>query len=92
MNEMAIKELQVNELQVKARASKAAAWAKSKVGAAVALATVGAMSAPAHAVIDVAGVVTEIDGTVGPIGLIGAAVLLVVVAVAAFKWVRRAIS
>ena len=46
----------------------------------------------AHAAIDVTGVVTEINDTVAPIGLIGAAVLLVVVAVAAFKWVRRAIS
>lgn len=50
---------------------------------------------PAHAAIDVADVVAEIDATVGaagPIPTIGAAVLLVVVAVAAFKWVRRAIS
>ncbi|CAN7258808.1 major capsid protein [Acidovorax sp. LjRoot129] len=46
----------------------------------------------AHAAIDVTGVVTEINDTITPIGLIGAAVLLVVVAVAAFKWVRRAIS
>ncbi|CAN7262018.1 major capsid protein [Acidovorax sp. LjRoot129] len=46
----------------------------------------------AHAAIDVTGVVAEIDDTIAPIGLIGAAVLLVVVAVAAFKWVRRAIS
>jgi hypothetical protein len=36
--------------------------------------------------------VSEIGDTVAPIGLIGAAVLLVVVAIAAFKWVRRAIS
>jgi len=47
---------------------------------------------PAHAAIDVSGVVTEIGDTVAPIGLIGSAVLLVVVAIAAFKWVRRAIS
>jgi hypothetical protein len=46
----------------------------------------------AHAAINVTDVVTEINDTVAPIGLIGAAVLLVVVAVAAFKWVRRAIS
>ena len=46
----------------------------------------------AHAAIDVTSVVAEIDDTIAPIGLIGAAVLLVVVAVAAFKWVRRAIS
>ncbi|MBV7539999.1 major capsid protein [Acidovorax sp. sic0104] len=46
----------------------------------------------AHAVIDVGPVVTEIEGTITPIGLIGAAVLVVVVSIAAFKWVRRAIS
>lgn len=57
-------------------------------------AAVGALSLAnnAHAAIDVTGVVSEINDTIAPIGLIGAAVLLVVVAVAAFKWVRRAIS
>jgi hypothetical protein len=57
-------------------------------------AAVGALALAnnAHAAIDVTGVVSEINDTVAPIGLIGAAVLLVVVAVAAFKWVRRAIS
>lgn len=59
-----------------------------------AAAAVGALALAnnAHAAIDVTGVVSEINDTVAPIGLIGAAVLLVVVAVAAFKWVRRAIS
>lgn len=51
-----------------------------------------ALASNAHAAIDVSGVVSEINDTIAPIGLIGAAVLLVVVAVAAFKWVRRAIS
>ena len=51
-----------------------------------------ATAVPAHAAIDVAAVVKEIGDTIGPIGQIGAAVLLVIVAVAAFKWVRRAIS
>lgn len=57
-------------------------------------AAVGALALAnnAHAAIDVTGVVSEINDTVAPIGLIGAAVLLVVVAVASFKWVRRAIS
>jgi len=57
-------------------------------------AAVGALALAnnAHAAIDVTGVVSEIGDTIGPIGLIGAAVLLVVVAIAAFKWVRRAIS
>lgn len=44
----------------------------------------------AHAVIDVTGVVTEINATLGPVGLIGSAVLLVIVAIMAYKWVRRA--
>ena len=44
----------------------------------------------AHAAIDVSGVVTEISGTLAPIALIGAAVLLVIVAIKAFKWVRQA--
>lgn len=57
-------------------------------------AAVGALALAnnAHAAIDVTGVVSEIGDTIAPIGLIGAAVLLVVVAIAAFKWVRRAIS
>lgn len=57
-------------------------------------AAVGALALAnnAHAAIDVTGVVSEINDTIAPIGLIGAAVLLVVVAVASFKWVRRAIS
>lgn len=46
---------------------------------------------PAHAAIDVSKVVTEINDTVGPIGLIGAAVLIVLVSIAAFRWVGRAI-
>lgn len=51
-----------------------------------------ALTNAAHAAIDVTSVVAEINDTIAPIGLIGAAVLLVVVAIAAFKWVRRAIS
>lgn len=60
--------------------------------AAIAAASALALAGNAHAAIDVTPVVTAINDTVGPIGLIGAAVLLVVVAVASFKWVRRAIS
>ena len=73
-------------------ASTAMDYARSKTAAVVVIASAAAMSAPAQAAIDVTSVVAEIDGTIAPIGLIGAAVLLVVVAVAAFKWVRRAIS
>lgn len=42
------------------------------------------------AAIDVTDVVAEIDAAVTPIGGIGGAVLLVLVAIAAFRWVRRA--
>jgi len=71
-------------MELKNRLNKAAALGL------LAAAGVGAV-APAHAAVDVAAVVTEINGTLTPIGTIGAAVLLVVVGIAAFKWVRRAI-
>ena len=78
--------------KTRAAASSAMDYARSKTTAVIAIASAAAMSAPAQAAIDVTSVVAEIDDTIAPIGLIGAAVLLVVVAVAAFKWVRRAIS
>lgn len=43
------------------------------------------------AAIDVAPVVTDIKAQVDPITLIGGAVLLVIVAVVAFRWVRSAL-
>lgn len=46
-------------------------------------------AAPAFA-IDVSGVVSAIDALVAPVGLIGAAILLVLVAIKGFKLVRRA--
>jgi len=56
------------------------------------LAVIGAVASTqaAHAAIDVSAVVTEISGALVPIGLIGAGVLLVFVAIKAFKWVARA--
>jgi len=45
-----------------------------------------------HAAIDVTSVVTEINGLIAPLGLIGGAVLIVVVTIAAYRWIRRAIS
>lgn len=39
---------------------------------------------------DVSSVVTEIEGAATPIAAIGAAVLLVMVGIKVFKWVRRA--
>lgn len=42
------------------------------------------------AAVDVTSVVTDIAAQAAPIGLIGGAILLIFVAVKAFKWVRRA--
>jgi len=42
------------------------------------------------AAVDVADVVTDIAAQAAPVGLIGAAVLLLLVGIKAFKWVRRA--
>ncbi len=45
---------------------------------------------PVFAAVDVTGVVSEILGAITPIGAIGAGVLLVLVAIKTYKWVRRA--
>lgn len=50
-----------------------------------------ATSAQAAAV-DVTSVVSDIGDQATPIGLIGAAVLLIYVGVKAFQWVRKALS
>lgn len=44
----------------------------------------------AQAAVDVTAVVTEIGGAAAPIAAIGSAVLLVMVGIKVFKWVRRA--
>lgn len=44
----------------------------------------------ANAAVDVADVVTEISGASAPIALIGGAVLVVIVGIKVYKWVRRA--
>jgi hypothetical protein len=73
-------------------------WAKSKTSTVVAIGTAGAAAvatSPAFAAgeaVDVTDVVTKIGAQLVPIGLIGVAVLGVVVAVKAFQWVRRALS
>nr|WP_315489894.1 major capsid protein [uncultured Rhodoferax sp.] len=59
---------------------------------AVALALAVAAGASQAAAVDVAAVVTDIAAQAAPIGLIGSAVLLIYVAVKAFKWVRSALS
>jgi hypothetical protein len=52
---------------------------------------VGATASQAAA-IDVTALVTDIGDTATPIGLIGSAVLLIYLAVKAFKWVRAAMA
>lgn len=53
---------------------------------------VSAAAASANAAaIDVGDVVTDIAAQATPVGLIGAAVLLLVVGIKAFKWVRAAL-
>ena len=59
--------------------------------AAVAAALAAPMFANAAA-IDVADVVTDIGAQATPVGLIGAAMLLLVVGIKAFGWVRRALK
>lgn len=49
-----------------------------------------AVSGLASAAVDVTEVVTEIEGAAGPIAAIGAAVLIVMVGIKVYKWVRRA--
>ena len=47
-------------------------------------------AAAAPAAVDVSAVVTAIHGALVPIGLIGVAVLSVMVGIKVYKWVRRA--
>jgi len=48
-------------------------------------------SAASHAAIDVAAVATAISDTVAPITTIGSGVLLILVALKTFQWVRGAL-
>ena len=61
---------------------------KNRNIALVALASL--FTAPAFAAVDVSSVVTEISGASAPIAAIGAAVLVVMVGIKVYKWVRRA--
>ncbi|HIE4187832.1 TPA: major capsid protein [Stenotrophomonas maltophilia] len=67
---------------------------KGKSAALAAVGTAALVSAPAFASggtgVDVGGVVSAINAALGPIGQIGAAVLLVLVGIKVYKWVRRA--
>lgn len=51
---------------------------------------IAASVSSAQAAVDVTSVVTEISGASAPIALIGGAVLVVMVGIKVFKWVRRA--
>jgi len=63
---------------------------KARYGAGVVLAS-GSLAAQA-ATVDVTALVTDIGAQVASIVLVGGAVLLVMIAVKAFKWVRAAMS
>lgn len=60
--------------------------------AVVAGALLAAAGASRAAAIDVSAVVTDIGAQAAPIAQIGAAVLLLVVGIKAFQWVRRALN
>lgn len=49
-----------------------------------------AMASGGGGAVDVSGVVSAIEGAAGPIASIGAAVLLILVGIKVYKWVRRA--
>jgi hypothetical protein len=66
---------------------------KNKLQKLALLAATMGTAAVSHAdAIDVATTVTEIGAQAAPIALVGGAVLAIVVAVKAFKWVRSALS
>ena len=59
----------------------------------LAIVTLGTAAAASQAAaIDVTAVVTDIAAQAAPVGLIGSAVLLIYLAVKAFKWVRAALA
>lgn len=58
--------------------------------AAVGMAALGVASQANAAAVDVTAVTTALTDAITPIGLIGAAVLTVLVAVKTYKWIRRA--
>lgn len=64
---------------------------KSKLAVLALVTTAATMAGNASAAApDVAAVVTEISGAAAPIASIGGAVLIVLVGVKVYKWVRRA--
>lgn len=86
-------------MQVKNRSDLATYVAAKKARRALAMIATGALAAPAAfaqtaggEAIDVGAVVAKINAQLTPVATIGAAILLVVVGIAAFGWVRRAIK
>jgi len=64
---------------------------RNKLAAGAALATAStAAAASGGGGVDVTAVVTAIQGAAAPIASIGAAVLIVMVGIKVYKWVRRA--
>jgi len=64
---------------------------RNKAGLAAAIATAsGSALASGGGGVDVSSVVSEIQGAAAPIAAIGAAVLIVMVGIKVYKWVRRA--
>ncbi len=67
--------------------------AQTRRFAQVAAASALVLASQAHAAaISVTDVVTDIEAQAAPIAAIGAAVLILMVGIKAFKWVRRALS
>lgn len=65
---------------------------KNKRRALAGLGMTGAAAMANAAAIDVTSVTTDIAAQAAPVAAIGAAVLLLVVGIKAFKWVRAALS
>ncbi|WJI17475.1 phage coat protein [Pseudoxanthomonas winnipegensis] len=63
---------------------------RNKLPALAGAATAAVATAPAFAAVDVTEVTTEIAGAAAPIAAIGSAVLIVMVGIKVYKWVRRA--
>lgn len=64
---------------------------RNKIAAGAALIGTSGAAAASGGGVDVSSVVTAIQGAAAPIASIGAAVLIVLVGVKVYKWVRRAL-
>lgn len=64
---------------------------RGKLPAVAGVGTAAAVAAPAFAAIDTTGVETAIGEAATSVATIGAAVVLVMVGIAVYKWIRRAL-